>query len=183
MINLFETLASLESNDELHIGRLLILIYAFAGKKGDKRIEGLTKLAKLDFLLRYPVYLERALTAKNKSIKNINVLDHERKSVESSMVRYRYGPWDFRYRRFLNLLIAKGLVAINIKGVTIEIGLTPKGFQTVKTLAGSEPFIDLVNRSKILKSHFDYKGTHLMRFIYETFPEITTLKIGEEIDS
>jgi len=60
-MSLFETLASLESNDNLHLGRLLVLLSAFAGNTGSGSVDGLTKLAKLDFLLRYPVNLERAL--------------------------------------------------------------------------------------------------------------------------
>ena len=40
-------------------GRLLLLIDAFTG--ATRSLEGRTKLAKLDFLLRYPNYLRRAL--------------------------------------------------------------------------------------------------------------------------
>ena len=40
-----------------HQARILLLIDAFAGRTGS--MDGLTKLAKLDFLLRYPAFLER----------------------------------------------------------------------------------------------------------------------------
>src|SRR6266480_7920176 len=43
-------------------GRLLILIDAFTSSS--KSLEGRTKLAKLDFLLRYPAHLERALAVR-----------------------------------------------------------------------------------------------------------------------
>jgi hypothetical protein len=52
--------------------------------------------------------LERALKAKGRSTREVQVEDHERQSVESEMVRYRFGPWDHRYRLFLNILIAEG---------------------------------------------------------------------------
>jgi hypothetical protein len=97
-MNLLEILISLEDNDEIHLARLLLLLRAFAGQKGNKTINGLTKMVKLDFLLRYPVYLERALQARGSSPTRAEVLDHERKSVESAMIRYHYGPWDPRYR-------------------------------------------------------------------------------------
>jgi hypothetical protein len=60
MATLPEIVNWLEGDDSLHLGRLLVLLEAFGGRRGDQPIEGLTKLAKLDFLLRYPVYLERA---------------------------------------------------------------------------------------------------------------------------
>jgi len=182
-MNLFEVLAALESNDDLHLARLLILLYTFAKKDNTGSIEGLTKLAKLDFLLRYPVYLERALEAKARSTKNVQIADHERKSVESSMVRYKYGPWDFRYRRFINMLVGMGLVGIEAKGRTIEIKLTDTGLATATKLVNEDAFDDIVRRSNILKTHFNVTGTNLMKFIYSTFPEIGSLSLGEKISS
>jgi hypothetical protein len=180
-MNLFQTLAKLEDNDEIHMARLLILLGSFCGPNGGGRIEGLTKLAKLDFLLRYPVYLESALKAKNVSIREVQVADHERQSIESAMVRFRYGPWDFRYRRFINLLVAKGLVRVDSEGNTVDLRLTQNGLQVVKILVGDEAFADTTKRAAILKRHFDQRGTSLMRFIYNTFPEISTLRFGEDI--
>ncbi len=181
-MNLFKTLSALENNDTLHLGRLLVLLGAFSKSKEDSTIEGLTKLAKLDFLLRYPVYLEKALLKKNASLKGLNIIEHERKSVESAMVRYRYGPWDFRYRRLINILVAKGLAYVVIHGKTIQIGLTKRGIDNAETLSNQEEFQDIAQRAKILKRNFDLKGTALMKFIYETFPEIGTLRLGEEIE-
>lgn len=181
-MNLLSILAGLENDDDLHIGRILILLGAFGGKDGSGKIKGLTKLAKLDFLLRYPVYLERSLQAKNRSTKNLEILDHERMSVESSMVRYKYGPWDFRYRRFLNLMAAKGLVKIGIEGRAVTIRLTSKGLEIAHSFSQRDAFHDTSQRAKILKSYFDISGTNLMRFIYNTFPEISSLRLGEEIE-
>lgn len=134
-MNLLKTLADLEENDNIHMARLLVLLNTFAGKNNSKSIEGLTKLAKLDFLLRYPVYLERALEAKRRAkpsekiqpASEADVQDHERMSVESAMVRFHYGPWDHRYRRFLNLMIARGLVRVELQGRTFHIYLTDSG--------------------------------------------------------
>lgn len=180
-MTLFSTLAKLEDNDALHMGRLLVLLGTFAGRDGNGTIEGLTKLAKLDFLLRYPVFLERALEARQATPDGVSVEEHERKSVESRMVRFRYGPWDFRYRRLMNLMVAKGLAQINIEGRTIHIGLTPKGVELAKHLSKEEAFQDLVSRARLLKRHFDLTGTNLMKFVYKTFPEIATLRFGEKI--
>jgi hypothetical protein len=180
-MDLFSILLSLETEDDIHLARLLILLGCFGGRKGVGTIEGLTKLAKLDFLLRYPVYLERALRAKGAPADRVEVQDYERRSVESTMVRFRYGPWDSRYRRFVNLLVAKGLAEVNIRGKAFEISLTSQGIQIANDLSNQEAFTDTSRRSKLLKRYFDQKGTTLMRFIYKAFPEIGTLRWGEDI--
>lgn len=180
-MNLLKTLSTLEESDDLHLGRILLLTYTFCGRDRDEKIEGLTKLAKLDFLLRYPQYLERALEAKKASTKKLIIKDHERKSIESSMVRYRFGPWDFRYRKFLNILVAKDLLNVETNGKTILISITTSGIKVAENLSQQEAFKDISSRTHILKTNFDVQATTLMRFIYDTFPEIATLRYGEEI--
>lgn len=99
MATLPEIVNRLEGDDSLHLGRLLLLIDAFAGRKGEHPIEGLTKLAKLDFLLRYPAYLERALVVRKAPEAAAQVQEFERNSVEAHMVRFRFGPWDYQRAR------------------------------------------------------------------------------------
>jgi len=180
-MDLVRSLAELDEVPELHAARLLILLRAFAGVDGLGRIQGLTKLAKLDFLLRYPVMLERALLAKKKSTREVKLEEHERSSVESEMVRYRFGPWDHRYRTILNLLISKGLVETSIEGRTISIGLTAAGLEASGLLTDQEAFEPHARRSILLHRHFDMTATNLMRFIYETFPEVLTLRANAPI--
>lgn len=181
-MTLYDILADLEENDCLHQGRLLVLLRAFSGRDGSGTVDGLTKLAKLDFLLRYPVYLERAMRKRpNGKPDAVAVKQHERQSVESSMVRFKYGPWDFRYRRFLNLLTATGLIQTLTVGRTVKIGLTPAGLQLANELASQDSYRDIVARAKLLDQHFNLNATNLMRFVYETFPELTTLRLGEKI--
>ena len=98
-----------------------------ANDKGSKSIEGITKLAKLDFLLRYPNCLERALVAANRNSELANVKEYERSTLESKMIRFKYGPWDSRYRRWLNLLASRGLATVELQKKTIVIELTDKG--------------------------------------------------------
>lgn len=188
-MTLFQILSDLEDNDNLHLSRLLILLRAFAERSRSGTVEGLTKLAKLDFLLRYPVYLERALEARKKAkpadnikpVEEAAVQDHERHSVESAMVRFKFGPWDHRYRRFLNLLVAHGLATIALQGRTYHIGLTESGIAKADELAAREENADIAARTRVIKRHFDMGGTTLMNFVYATFPEIVSLRLGEEI--
>jgi len=181
MIDLVETIAELDSQPDLHAARLLVLISAFSAPGQGEAVEGLTKLAKLDFLLRYPVMLERALDAKGRSTRDVQLENHERLSVESQMVRYRFGPWDHRYREFLNILIGKGLVTVSVEGRKVVIGPTELGRTMASELSASPEFQDYARRSSLLKRHFDMQATTLMRFIYKTFPEVVSLRSNESI--
>jgi hypothetical protein len=181
LMDLVETIAELDGDTNLHAARLLILISAFSGTEQVGAVEGLTKLAKLDFLLRYPVMLERALVAKGKSTRDVIIEDYERLSVESEMVRYRFGPWDHRYREFLNILIGKELVSVSVEGRKVVIALTDRGRTVSSELSRDQAFQDYARRSFLLKRHFDLQATTLMRFIYETFPEVVSLRSNERI--
>lgn len=176
-----QTVADLDQSPELHTARLLLLLDAFAEDGQGGAIEGLTKLAKLDFLLRYPVMLERALEAKGRSTRDVRLEDHERRSVESEMVRYRFGPWDHRYREFLNILVAKGLVSISVEGRKVVIAATEVGKDRARQLAADELFEQYSRRARLLQRHFDMTATNLMRFIYDTFPEIVSLRSNTPI--
>lgn len=180
-MDLVQAVADLDQSPNLHVARLLILLDAFSEDDHDGGIEGLTKLAKLDFLLRYPVMLELALKAKGRSVREVQLEEHERQSVESEMVRYRFGPWDHRYRKFLNILSAKGLTSISIEGRKVVITLTKQGRDLARQLTTQELFEQYSRRARLLKRHFDLTATNLMRFIYETFPEIITLRSNKVI--
>lgn len=180
-MDLVRAVADLDQSPGLHAARLLILLSVFKEGKQDGAIEGLTKLAKLDFLLRYPVMLERALEAKGCSIREVQLEDYERHSVESEMVRYRFGPWDHRYREFLNILVAKNLASISIEGRKVVIVATDLGQDRAGQLAEDDLFKPYQWRAKLLKRHFDLTATNLMRFIYDTFPEIVSLRSNSPI--
>lgn len=181
VIDVVELISDLDQRADLHLARILLLLDAFSEGDTSGSIEGLTKLAKLDFLLRYPVMLERALEAREKSTREVNLEDYERHSVESEMVRYRFGPWDHRYREFLNILVAKGLANVSVDGRRIVISTTANGKALAAQLAEISEFKLYVRRARILKRHFDLTGTGLMRFIYETFPEVVSLRSNTPI--
>lgn len=180
-MSLFDTVSKLEDDDNLHLGRLLVLLSAFSGKEGTGSVDGLTKLAKLDFLLRYPVNLERALEARGGRGSDANIEDYERKSIESSMVRYRFGPWDFRYRRFLNTLVSRGLVDVTTEGRTIKLRLTDAGRSAAAQLTEAPEFTTMAHRARLLKRYCDLSATNLMKFIYDTFPELGSMRAGTHI--
>lgn len=180
-MSFFKALMALDEDDNIHTARLLLLLQAFAGRSGENKINGLTKLVKLDFLLRYPIYFSRALKKEGISPEEVKIKNYEKRSVESKMIRYHYGPWDPRYRRFINILVGKGLCEVDVRGRTIYFGLTKEGKKVAEKLSQCDEFQDFVSRSILLKKHFEKSGTALKNFIYETFPEIVSLNKGDII--
>ncbi|GGS41244.1 hypothetical protein [Deinococcus knuensis] len=179
-LRLLEAAAQVEQDPQLHMARLLVLLNAHPKAKG---VEGIMKLAKLDFLLRYPVGLERALQAKEKSPAAAQVKEFERSSVESRMVRFKYGPWDGRYRQWIGLLVAKGLATTHLEGRTVMVELTPAGRDTAQRLAALDDFADTAARSTVIQKQFGgMSATAIKNFVYDTFPEILQMKWGKEIE-
>lgn len=174
-------LARLEDDSVAHEARLLILIASFSDGRESEGVRGLTKLAKLDFLLRYPTFLQRALRARKRSVQAVKLKDFETRSVESRMVRYRFGPWDHRYPEVLRRLSARGLIEVKKDGRTVVIRATTPGLAAVESLRATSNFEDVISRAGALRTHLDLTATNLVRFIYDTFPEVISLRSNEEI--
>lgn len=183
-INLVRAINAVETSDELHLGRLLILLLAVDRKtsKPNATVEGITKLAKLDFLLRYPNCLERALVALNKDSTLAKVESYERTTIEAKMIRFKYGPWDTRYRRWISLLVSKGLVYAELRGRTVHIGLTANGQQVAAIFTRDDAYNHLFNRGQVIVKTFgNFSASRIKDFVYQVFPELETMKWGEEI--
>lgn len=178
---IIKQIIDLDSNFDLHTSRILILLSKLGGRNM-KQVKGMTKLVKLDFLLRYPTVLEYALTKFNAS-GNPNIRPHEKTSVESKMVRFRYGPWDPRYYQYLAILESKGLVQVAINNKAVEIQITQKGKDVAEKLGDLEEMTDFVDRSAIIHSNFGtLSATRLKDLMYELVPELHDMKFGEKID-
>ncbi len=163
-----------EESLELHAARLLLLL-SYAGIKG--KIVSRTKIAKMDFFVRYPVYLKKAA-----AINNISMDDELDIRPDSPMIRYKYGPWDSKYYNVFALLIAKGLMTIlpSKNGDVFE--LTDRGRYAVRELDNVE-FENIIKRCELVSRLFRNKtGTAIKDFIYQYFPEVTSRGLGEEID-
>lgn len=166
---------------EFHTARLLLLLRE-CGISG--RIDGLTKMAKLDFFVRYPDFFEAARAASGSA----NVTDTSNRTesddaVESAMVRHHYGPWDKRYYHVLAHLEAKRLITVTKEGNAYRLALTDLGRERAKTLAGRPSFAPLVKRMREVKKTFGTRsGTFLKDLIYRLFnEEVGRRLLGEEI--
>lgn len=154
---------------EFHSARLLLLMNV-CGVAG--RIDGLTKMAKLDFFARYPDFFEVA-AAKLPAAIFEEIQDEDAKSaIESAMVRHHYGPWDKRYYHVLAHLEAKGLVTVTKENKTYRLALTDLGKQSATALAAAPSFSDLVLRMGKIKKVFGGKsGSFLKNHIYKVFDQ------------
>jgi hypothetical protein len=187
-LRLVKAVAETENLDDFHLGRLLVLLGSADALRTTaitkaKAVEGITKLAKLDFLLRYPTCLERALIELGRDPGEADVRARERTSIEAKMVRFRYGPWDTRYRRWLGLLAARGLVTLGLQGNTVQIGLSDTGRAVAAQFRDDPLFSDLSRRADVVvKAVGSMSATRIRDFVYEAVPEIVDMKWGREIE-
>jgi len=180
-LRVIRAVVSTEAADETHQARLLLLLSA-AGSRGDGSVGGITKLAKIDFLVRYPGYFERLLRDTRKRVPTVIMRDFERDTVESRMIRFRYGPWDPRYRRWLGLLVARGLVKTWLKGRTVNVAITPAGERVGAAIAEQPEFNDLSQRcEQVVASVGSWSGTKLKDQVYASVPELVGKAWGEAI--
>jgi hypothetical protein len=158
---------------EFHAARLLLL-FRLCGTKN--AIDGLTKMAKLDFFVRYPQFFEKAVGPMSPDPPKVS-------PVESSMVRHHYGPWDKRYYHVLAYLEGKQLLQVSKTGSTFLFELTPLGVHTAELLRRSADFQNLATQMKAVKKSLGSKsGSGLKKLIYDVFKkEVSDKEIGEVI--
>jgi hypothetical protein len=160
---------------EFHAARLLLLIL-LCGRQG--HIDGLTKLAKLDFFVRYPSFFWQVCKHLGQRVES------SQSSVESSMVRHHYGPWDKRYYHILSYLEAKSLIRISkIRAKTFRFELTSAGKSIATEMAKKTEFESLSRHMQQVNDVLGTKkGADLKKLIYEVFDEeVAQKQIGEVI--
>lgn len=165
----------IEDSLDFHAARLLLLMFHAGGRL--KRIEGRTKLAKMDFLVRYPTYLVESARIKGYET-DVRAVGRP----ESRMIRYKYGPWDAKYYNVFAYMVAKGLVRIENAGKGDSFELTDRGKIAVEELGGPE-FDEIVKRCRSVYVLFGKStGTAIKEFIYRYFTEIIDKPLGAQID-
>lgn len=173
--------SDIERSDEFHLARLLILLEASSGRTR-KPIQGIMKLAKMDFLLRYPNCLARVLEDRGKARDAATIPLEQRNTIEAKMIRFRYGPWDSRYRRWIALLVSKGLVEAYLEGRTVNVRLTEQGKSVAQHLQKLNEFEELARRGKMVCAAVGLMGaTALKDYVYKVIPEILDMKWGKDI--
>lgn len=164
--------------------RVLALISAVAGVPGNaQRLDGLTKLAKLDFIARYPDLepeVARALFGSDADEQS----SHTATALTAApMIRYRYGPWDDRYYPVLGALVGRGLVRF-VKGKRGAVGmaLTPLGKRLVKLLDSDITWSPVMARYREVAGRFGTQnGSSLKDAIYRALPYLASTPLGTEL--
>ena len=159
---------------EFHAARLLLL-FRFCGTAS--RIDGLTKMAKLDFFVRYPQFINTACEVLGLPAESAS------ESVESSMIRFHYGPWDDRYYHVLAYLEAKGLISVSKEKNAFKLALTDDGKTAAKEIAKDDSYATLIEQMKRVKKALGGKvGSTLKKLIYQIFEkEVGQRSLGEAI--
>jgi len=159
---------------ETHAARILLLL-KICGTKGE--IDGLTKLAKLDFFVRYPQFFAKVAKHLNKP------LAVPSETTESVMVRHHYGPWDKRYYQVLPYLEARGLIQVRQQGNAYVFCLRDDGKRAAEELQKKSEFRTMTDQMKLVKGLVGRKsGTALKELVYEVFDaEVAQKQLGEVI--
>ena len=159
---------------EFHAARL-ILLFQVCGKDGE--ISGLTKMAKLDFFIRYPQFFVQACKTLGKDVTVTSEF------IESTMVRYHYGPWDYRYYQILAYLRSRGIIEIAKDKKTYKIQLTELGKEIAAKFLVRPEFMPIIDHMTIVSEIMGkMTGSRLKRLVYEVFDEqVAKRNLGEVI--
>lgn len=163
--------------------RVLLLIDAFSRKGHNEQVrylEGRVKLAKLDFLLRYPRHLRRILLDHGARPDQVDSMDPGEAPLDARMMRYRYGPWDPSYYAVLGSLIGRGLVDVAPVGNGLGYRTSLAGARLAADLRADGSFEIIDVRLRLLRRFLDKSGNTLKSYLYE-LPEIADAAWHEDL--
>jgi hypothetical protein len=182
-----EELALLREDLAYHQARVLLLVDAVAATQGHQgKVDGLTKLAKLDFLLRYPALAPAVLDRLSAADPRLRLPAGEAASpadAEAPMIRYKYGPWDDRYYAIIGALVGRGLLRyMPGRRGSVALAPTPAGRELAGHLAAADEWGDVAERSQaIAESSAGMSGNALKTLIYQRLASLMDRQFGEVI--
>ncbi len=159
-----------------HQSRVLLLIEAVAADPGHARkLDGLTKLAKLDFLVRYPGLAPAVLEDLQPTDPRLHIEDPEFPTrVDDPMIRYKYGPWDDRYYPVIGALVSRGLVKyVRGRRGSVALAPTPSGQALASDLKDAAMWGEIAERCAVIaQATGGMSGNHLKSLIYANLPAL-----------
>lgn len=155
-----------------HQIRVLLLVTAVAAEpEHSRKLDGLTKLAKLDFFVRYPalasVVLDELGADRRLHLSDEDVLNPT--VVQDPMTRYKYGPWDDRYYPVIGALVSRGLLKYGTgrKG-SVSLIPTAPGKALAADLSKDPVWSDVADRcAAVAEASRGMSGNALKERIYE----------------
>lgn len=173
-----EELQALQDDLAYHQMRVLLLIDAVSQIKGNAgKLDGLTKLAKLDFLVRYPSLAQRVLdkfTPEGTKFALANRAEQVWSGVEAPMIRYKYGPWDNRYYPIIGALVGRGLARYTVgRRGSVALATTPTGRRLSQGLKNSNEWRLIAQQCEaVAQAAAGLTGNALKDLVYARLPEL-----------
>jgi hypothetical protein len=171
-------LATMREDLAYHQARVLLVVTATAAERGHAgKLDGLTKLAKLDFLVRYPALATEVLEPLDVRDPRLHLGEDEVRdptAVEAPMTRYKYGPWDDRYYAIIGALVGRGLLRYT-KGRKGSVALvpTPAGRQLAAQMAATAEWAEIADRSRaVAEASRGLTGSSLKNLIYQRLADL-----------
>jgi hypothetical protein len=170
---------------EVHAARLLLLIDVFSTKRGGS-VDGLGKLARLDFLLRYPVVLQEVLATRQRPLPlALHPTESETLALESAMIRWKYGPWDHRYYPLIGRLLSRELIWPLQRQQPMSVQVTEAGRAAAARLTG--PAWDRVRcRAEALRRSLNVSATQIGELIARAIEaeggDLSAIPFGRRIE-
>ena len=161
-----------------HQARVLLLVNAVAASPGHARkLDGLTKLAKLDFLVRYPALASTVLDELGDRDPGMHLGEGDVAApteVEDPMTRYKYGPWDDRYYPVIGALVSRGLLryAKGRRG-SVALAATPDGRRVAGALVEDPSWAVVADRcTAVADASSGLTGNALKELIYRRLADL-----------
>lgn len=160
-----------------HQMRVLLLVAAVSEEAGhNRKLDGLTKLAKLDFFVRYPALASMLLDDLDTDERmHVNEVDRSSPTlVQDPMTRYKYGPWDDRYYPVIGALVSRGLLKY-AKGRRGSVALMPTaaGKALAADVATDEVWRAVADRCAAVASASEgMTGNALKELIYDRLADL-----------
>lgn len=152
--------------------RTLMLVNEVGALPGNAgKLDGLTKLAKLDFLCRYWDSVEMVAAELGVSATDGAIDRHRPQSVP--MTRYKFGPWDDRYYEVIGALVGRGLMAYRAgRRGSVALATTATGRRVCDQLASEPLWAPIRRQCKAVADLFGmFNGNQLREAIYTALPE------------
>jgi hypothetical protein len=161
-----------------HQARVLLLVKAVAAVPSHgRKLDGLTKLAKLDFLVRYPALASAVLDNLDPNDPRLHLGDQELSvptEVEDPMTRYKFGPWDDRYYTVIGALVSRGLLKyVRGRRGSIALTVTRPGRAFADSLTEDGLWRDITDRcDAVAEASGGLTGNAVKELIYERLADL-----------
>ncbi|GAB2500797.1 hypothetical protein [Nocardiopsis aegyptia] len=153
-----------------HELRVLLLVRSVADvPSGPGHVDGLGQLAKLDFLVRYPLFAARVLEELDPADPRLHHEDADARTVEAPMRRHRYGPWDERYYTVVGALLGRGLLVRGTEGRSrMTLAANGPGREVARAASRTPVWMPVADRcTAVAEAAHRLSGNHLGRLIRE----------------